>query len=127
MLPYRPSGSFTSEVHGRSDNGAKIACFTQAASQCCDAILTLKSRRRWMRFSAPNWRRVIDFGRFSAAPYCAMLLADFGADVIHVERSEGGEDRYIGPITESGEGGLYLNLNRNKRGSREVPKHLRRG
>lgn len=60
--------------------------------------------------------RVIDFGRFIAAPYCAMLLADFGADVIRVERREGGEDRYVGPITESGEGGLYLNLNRNKRG-----------
>jgi len=45
-----------------------------------------------------------------------MLLADFGADVIRVERREGGEDRYVGPITESGEGGLFLNLNRNKRG-----------
>ncbi len=45
-----------------------------------------------------------------------MLLADFGADVIRVERREGGEDRYVGPVTESGEGGLYLNLNRNKRG-----------
>ncbi len=60
--------------------------------------------------------RVIDFGRFIAAPYCAMLLADFGADVIRVERREGGEDRYLGPVTESGEGGLFLNLNRNKRG-----------
>ncbi len=60
--------------------------------------------------------RVVDFGRFIAAPYCAMLLADFGADVIRVERREGGEDRYLGPVTESGEGGLFLNLNRNKRG-----------
>src|SRR5438128_6885203 len=60
--------------------------------------------------------RVIDFGRFIAAPYCAMLLADMGADVIRVERREGGEDRYVGPITDSGEGGLFLNLNRNKRG-----------
>lgn len=60
--------------------------------------------------------RVIDFGRFIAAPYCAMLLADFGADCIRVERREGGEDRFVGPVVESGEGGLYLNLNRNKRG-----------
>src|SRR3954462_1553117 len=60
--------------------------------------------------------RVIDFGRFIAAPYCAMLLADFGADVIRVERREGGEDRRLGPVTSSGEGGLFLNLNRNKRG-----------
>lgn len=60
--------------------------------------------------------RVIDFGRFIAAPYCAMLLADFGADVIRVERRTGGEDRTVGPVTESGEGGLFLNVNRNKRG-----------
>ena len=60
--------------------------------------------------------RVIDFGRFIAAPYCAMLLADFGADVIRVERRDGGEDRRLGPVTASGEGGLFLNLNRNKRG-----------
>jgi crotonobetainyl-CoA:carnitine CoA-transferase CaiB-like acyl-CoA transferase len=60
--------------------------------------------------------RVIDFGRFIAAPYCGMLLADMGADVIRVERREGGEDRGLGPVTEAGEGGMYLNLNRNKRG-----------
>lgn len=45
-----------------------------------------------------------------------MLLADFGADVIRVERPAGGEDRKVGPVTESGEGGLFLNCNRNKRG-----------
>jgi crotonobetainyl-CoA:carnitine CoA-transferase CaiB-like acyl-CoA transferase len=59
--------------------------------------------------------RVIDFGRFIAAPYCGMLLADMGADVIRVERRGGGEDRYLGPVV-GGEGGLYLNVNRNKRG-----------
>ncbi len=67
--------------------------------------------------------RVIDFGRFIAGPYCAMLLADFGADVIRVERREGGEDRYVGPVTESGEGGLFLNVNRNKRGITLDPAH----
>lgn len=60
--------------------------------------------------------KVIDFGRFIAGPYCAMLLADFGADVIRVERRTGGEDRKVGPVTESGEGGLFLTCNRNKRG-----------
>ena len=60
--------------------------------------------------------RVLDFGRYIAAPYCAMLLADFGADVIRVERLEGGEDRYLAPVTETGEGPMFLALNRNKRG-----------
>jgi crotonobetainyl-CoA:carnitine CoA-transferase CaiB-like acyl-CoA transferase len=59
--------------------------------------------------------RVIDFGRFIAGPYCAMLLADMGADVIRVDRRPGSEDRYIAAITESGEGGGFLSLNRNKR------------
>jgi crotonobetainyl-CoA:carnitine CoA-transferase CaiB-like acyl-CoA transferase len=59
--------------------------------------------------------RVIDFGRFIAGPYCAMLLADMGADVIRVDRRQGSEDRYTGPVTEQGEGGAFLSLNRNKR------------
>ncbi|PYP87033.1 MAG: CoA transferase [Candidatus Angelobacter sp. Gp1-AA117] len=59
--------------------------------------------------------RVIDFGRYIAAPYCGMLLADMGADVIRVDRREGSEDRYLAPITEDGEGSGFLSLNRNKR------------
>src|SRR5436190_12859979 len=59
--------------------------------------------------------RVIDFGRFIAGPYCGMLLADMGADVIRIDRRGGSEDRYVGPVTESGEGGMFLSLNRNKR------------
>src|SRR5712692_646229 len=59
--------------------------------------------------------RVIDFGRFIAGPYCGMLLADMGADVIRVDRRQGSEDRYNGPVTQQGEGGAYLSLNRNKR------------
>ncbi len=59
--------------------------------------------------------RVIDFGRFIAGPYCGMLLADMGAGVIRVDRRKGSEDRYTGPVTEDGEGGGFLSLNRNKR------------
>src|SRR5258708_632177 len=59
--------------------------------------------------------RVFDFGRFIAGPYCGMLLADMGADVIRIDRRQGSEDRYTGPVTEQGEGGAYLSLNRNKR------------
>lgn len=59
--------------------------------------------------------RVIDFGRFIAGPYCGMLLADMGADVVRVDRRQGSEDRYTGPVTSGGEGGAFLSLNRNKR------------
>ncbi|MGC3987343.1 MAG: CoA transferase [Pseudorhodoferax sp.] len=59
--------------------------------------------------------KVLDFGRFIAGPYCAALLADYGADVVRIDRVEGGEDRYIVPVTEGGEGAMFLQLNRNKR------------
>lgn len=59
--------------------------------------------------------KVLDFGRFIAGPFCAALLADYGAEVIRVDRVEGGEDRYIVPVTEGGEGAMFLQLNRNKR------------
>jgi len=59
--------------------------------------------------------RVLDFGRFIAGPYCAQLLADFGADVIRMDKVGGSEDRFILPVAESGESPLFLQINRNKR------------
>src|SRR5215831_10028171 len=59
--------------------------------------------------------RVVDFGRFIAGPYCTMLLADMGADVIRVDRRQGSEDRYVAPLSKTGDGTLFLTLNRNKR------------
>ena len=67
--------------------------------------------------------KVLDFGRFVAGPYCATILADFGADVIRVERRGGGEDRTIVPVTEEGEGSLFLQINRNKRSITYDPRH----
>ena len=64
--------------------------------------------------------RVLDFGRYIAGPYCATLLADFGADVIRIEKVSGSEDRYVMPV--GGEtvaeivGGMFLQTGRNKRG-----------
>jgi crotonobetainyl-CoA:carnitine CoA-transferase CaiB-like acyl-CoA transferase len=77
--------------------------------------------------------RVLDFGRYVAGPYCATLLADFGAEVIRIEKREGSEDRYILPVAEGGEGAHFLQLNRNKQsltldpttpGGREVVRRL---
>jgi len=59
--------------------------------------------------------RVLDFGRYVAGPYCAALLADFGADVIRIEPVGGGDDRSLTPVTEEGEGAIFLQGNRNKR------------
>lgn len=59
--------------------------------------------------------RVLDFGRFIAGPFCAALLADYGADVIRIDRVGGSEDRFVSPVTDAGEGAFFLQVNRNKR------------
>src|SRR5512139_841511 len=59
--------------------------------------------------------RVLDFGRYIAGPYCATLLAEFGAEVIRVERRKGSEDRFVEPVGEGGDGALFLQVNRNKK------------
>lgn len=59
--------------------------------------------------------RVLDFGRFISAPYCAMMLADLGAEVIRVERPGGEEDRSIGLQASNGQNFTFLSLARNKR------------
>tara|TARA_B100001179_G_scaffold221833_1_gene197639 strand:+ start:4907 stop:6100 length:1194 start_codon:yes stop_codon:yes gene_type:complete len=60
--------------------------------------------------------RVLDFGRYIAGPFCGTLLGDYGAEVIRVERVKGSEDRYLQPVTDKGEGSMFLQLNRNKLG-----------
>jgi crotonobetainyl-CoA:carnitine CoA-transferase CaiB-like acyl-CoA transferase len=60
--------------------------------------------------------RVLDFGRYIAGPYCAAMLAEHGAEVIRIEKREGSEDRFQAPVAKTGEGGLFLQMNRNKLG-----------
>ena len=60
--------------------------------------------------------RVLDFGRYIAAPYCGFLLAQLGAEVVRVERPGGHEDRYLIPVSDQGDGTLYLQMNANKKG-----------
>ncbi len=59
---------------------------------------------------------VADFSRVLAGPYCTMLLADLGADVIKVE-SPAGDDtrRWVPPTTSDGVSTYFLAINRNKR------------
>jgi len=60
--------------------------------------------------------KVLDMTRVLAGPYCGMMLADMGADVIKIELPGRGDDsRKNAPIV-NGESAYYMNLNRNKRG-----------
>lgn len=60
--------------------------------------------------------RVLDFSRVLAGPYCTMVLADLGADVIKVERpGAGDETRGWGPPFAGDVATYYLAVNRGKR------------
>jgi crotonobetainyl-CoA:carnitine CoA-transferase CaiB-like acyl-CoA transferase len=60
--------------------------------------------------------RVVEVTEALAGPYCAMLLGDFGADVIKVERpGTGDQSRGWGPPFVGSESAYYLAANRNKR------------
>ena len=59
--------------------------------------------------------RIADFSRVLAAPYATMLLADLGAEVIKVERPDGGDEtRSWGPPWSRGESTYFQAVNRNK-------------
>ena len=64
--------------------------------------------------------RVVDLTQYVAGPYCTKLLADYGADVVKVERPGGGDlARRAGPFPndepDPERSALFLNLNTNKR------------
>lgn len=59
--------------------------------------------------------RVLDYGRYVAGPYCATLLGYLGAEVIRIEKRDGGEDRYIAPVANGGEGGVFFQTACNKK------------
>lgn len=60
--------------------------------------------------------KVLDLTQFMAGPFCTMLLADMGADVIKIEKPNGGDDiRRSGPPFINGESAAFMGINRNKR------------
>lgn len=60
--------------------------------------------------------RIADFSHFIAGPLCSMILADMGADVIKIEKADGGDDfRRIRPPVGPDGGAPYMWTNRNKK------------
>ncbi len=60
--------------------------------------------------------RILDLGSYVAAPYCCMLLADHGAEVIRAEPPGGKVDRELGPFSPDGQPITYgFTVQRNKK------------
>jgi len=59
--------------------------------------------------------RVIEFCNVAAGPYCGLLLADMGADVVKVEHPQGGDTMRQWPPLTGGYSENFASLNRNKR------------
>ena len=59
---------------------------------------------------------VLDCTQVMAGPFCAMLLADMGAEVVKVEKPGGDDARRMGPPFINGESAAFLGVNRNKKG-----------
>jgi len=59
--------------------------------------------------------KVIEICNVAAGPYCGMLLADMGADVIKIEHPEGGDTLRAWPPLSEGYSENFASLNRNKR------------
>ncbi len=72
-------------------------------------------------FQALSDLKVLDVGHYVAGPFCAKLLADYGAEVVKIERpGEGDGARRLGPfpdhVPHPEKSRLFLHLNTNKRG-----------
>ena len=60
--------------------------------------------------------RVVEIGQALAAPFAAEILADLGADVIKVEKPDGGDDaRHWGAAIWGDDAPMFHQMNRNKR------------
>jgi crotonobetainyl-CoA:carnitine CoA-transferase CaiB-like acyl-CoA transferase len=59
--------------------------------------------------------KILDISQIMAGPYCTMVLGDLGAEVIKVEKANGGDDsRQMGPYV-NGESTCFFQINRNKK------------
>jgi crotonobetainyl-CoA:carnitine CoA-transferase CaiB-like acyl-CoA transferase len=63
--------------------------------------------------------KVLDLSRVLAGPICTMMLGDMGADVLKIERPDGGDETrgWGPPFSPNGESAYYLSINRNKLGA----------
>src|SRR5947209_13868101 len=78
---------------------------------------TVINKEEPMFMAALEGMRVLELTQIMAGPFCTMLLADLGAEVIKIENPRGGDDsRRMAPPYYNGESAAFLAVNRNKYG-----------
>ena len=68
---------------------------------------------------------VLDMTRVLAGPFAAMMFADMGAEVIKIEKPDGGDDTRAYPPFQNGESAYFMSLNRGKKSVTLNLKHER--
>jgi CoA-transferase family III len=77
---------------------------------------TIGVEREAVAMMALEGTRVLDLTQVMAGPFCSMLLADMGADVVKIEPPGGETTRHTEPEIAPGVAAAFLAVNRNKRG-----------
>src|SRR5688500_19036750 len=106
----------TSASSGSRSSGLRTRSACRAEPRWRSETTTVRTGLGWQPMPPLEGILVADFSRVLAGPFATMLLGDLGADVVKVERPEGGDDtRAWGPPWHGGTSTYYLTINRNKR------------
>ncbi|GAB1603053.1 succinate--hydroxymethylglutarate CoA-transferase-like [Argonauta hians] len=93
-----------------------FSTFNPFQKRHCSSSNNSCNKSRQFRQKFLSGMRIIDLTRILAGPYCTMILADMGAEVIKVERPGSGDDTRIwGPPFRGSESTYFLSVNRNKK------------
>ena len=69
----------------------------------------------YFNYKPLSGKKVLDFSRVLSGPFCSMILADLGAEVIKVEIPEGGDDTRSYPPFINDESSYFMSINRGKK------------
>jgi crotonobetainyl-CoA:carnitine CoA-transferase CaiB-like acyl-CoA transferase len=99
-------------IHGAQTDMAEAASSQNKAAALVQGLPMAKETGTFRHLSGVT---VLDLTTSVAGPYATMLLSDFGADVIKIERPEGDDARQWGPPFLDGQALWFAAMNRNKK------------
>src|ERR1700722_6879059 len=97
---------------GHAMDRLKVTTASVRTELPCDRLPVVQAG---LGFNFLSGIRVVDLTTSVAGPYATMMLSDFGAEIIKVERPEGDDARAWGPPFLNGQGLWFAAVNRNKK------------